>query len=101
MENVEEKVKEVLLSILDVCSEQVWSSSTGLSAIAYRPRRENAHTQIDWWTEALKLGSILPTMPLWIGTDIQVPVALETTYVATFERLRTPLVIQMSENNGR
>lgn len=87
-----------LLGLLDVRTETAWSSPTGLSAIAYRPRRDNEHTNIDWWPEALSVGSKLPIMPLWIAAGVQVPVDLEGTYLTTFERLRFP--IPPAERNG-
>ena len=89
-----------LLRLLDVQADPVWSSPSGLSAVAYRPRRENAHTNIDWWTEPLTVGAPLPTMPLWIGVGIHVPIDLERTYVRTFERLRMPLGSPPAERNG-
>jgi hypothetical protein len=87
-----------LLEILGVKQEVVWTSPSGLSAIAYRPRRENEHTNIDWWTEPLAIGSKLPKMPLWIGIDVNVPIDLESTYMKTFEYIRVP--IPSPERNG-
>jgi hypothetical protein len=77
-----------LLGLLNQTS--AWHSPTGLYAIAYRARRVNAHTEIDWWPEALAVGQPLPAVPLWIGTDVSVRIDLEETYAATFERLRLP-----------
>jgi hypothetical protein len=88
-----------LLDLLDVRTSPAWNSPTGLSAVAYRARRENAHTNIDWWTEVLTLGECLPKMPLWIGIDVQVPIDLEATYKRTFERLRMPF--PSAERNGK
>jgi hypothetical protein len=89
-----------LLELLDVRTDPVWSSPTGLSAVAYRSRRENAHTNIDWWTEPLAVGAPLPTMPLWIGVGIHVPIDLESTYGKTFARLRMPLVSHPADRSG-
>jgi hypothetical protein len=40
------------------------------------------------WPEVLTLGGELPTLPLWIGSDVSVPLAPEATYPATCDDLR-------------
>jgi Protein of unknown function (DUF4058) len=87
-----------LMTILELQAGEPWSTPTGLSAIAYRSRRENAHTNIDWWAQALSVGQVMPKSPLWIGIDVQVPVDLEATYMKTFEYIRVPF--PSSERNG-
>jgi hypothetical protein len=66
------------------------ASPTGLYAIAYRSRRVNAHTEIDWWPAVLAVGRPLPARPPWIGSGVSARIDLEATYPATFERLRLP-----------
>jgi hypothetical protein len=39
----------------------------------------------------LALGSILPTLPLWLEADLAVPLDLERSYEATFVELRVPV----------
>lgn len=90
-----------LLTILELDTAGAWASPTGLYAIAYRSRRENAHINLDWWPEALAVGSPLPKMPLWIALGVQVPVDLEATYLKTFERLRMPLAPPPADRNGQ
>lgn len=88
-----------LLDVLNVRDGSPWESPTGLSAVAYRSRRENEHTNIDWWPEALAIGSPLPKLPLWIGIDVWVAVDLEATYLTTFEQLRRPLFPPAADRN--
>ena len=79
-----------ILDVLAVNGTTPWRSTTNLAAVSYRPFRENSHTRIEWWTEALELGQPLPTLPLWVGTDIRLPLDLEATYMRAFELLRMP-----------
>jgi Protein of unknown function (DUF4058) len=90
-----------LMTILDLQATNLWSSPSGLSAVAYRAQRENGRTNIDWWPESLALGAQLPTMPLWIAVGVQVPVHLESTYTKTLERLRLPLESHSADRNGQ
>jgi hypothetical protein len=76
-----------ILEILEL-DAQAWTSTTGLSAVAYRSRRENGGTHIEWFPNELAIGKVLPTVPLWIGADICIPIDLESTYQETFRRLR-------------
>jgi hypothetical protein len=79
---------EDLLGLLDRGSDQVWTTSTGLYAVAYRSLRANGNREITWWPETLTVGDVLPQMPLWIGLDICVRLDLEKTYMATCVDLR-------------
>jgi hypothetical protein len=87
-----------LMTILDLNSLDSRSAETGLAAIAYRSRRENAHTNIDWWAQALAVGQAMPKVPMWIGIDVPVPVDLEASYMKTFEYIRVPF--PAAERNG-
>lgn len=42
------------------------------------------------WTGALAVGEPLPTLPLWLATDLAVPLNLESTYEQTCRALRIP-----------
>lgn len=44
--------------------------------------------RLEAWTEALRLGGDLPTLPLWLEVDRSVPLALERAYIATCAALR-------------
>jgi hypothetical protein len=37
------------------------------------------------------MGSLLPTLPLWLEVDFSVPLDLERSYAATFVELRAPV----------
>ncbi|HEX3148714.1 MAG TPA: hypothetical protein VHR66_11555, partial [Gemmataceae bacterium] len=89
---------EELLSILELNSTEILSTESSLSAIAYRSLRENAHTNIEWCAQMLVVGKAMPKVPMWIGTDVSVPVDLEATYMKTFEYIRVPS--PSAERNG-
>ena len=59
-----------------------------LFAAAYRTVPHDASLRLEIWSEALSLGRELPTLPLWLETDLAVPVDLEATYATTCRRLR-------------
>ena len=40
------------------------------------------------WPAALELGALLPTLPLWLGADLAVPLDLEASYAAARADLR-------------
>ena len=75
-----------ILALLDVDAAAAPSS---LSAVSYRAvSREDDAQQLQAWTAPLVLGQPLPTLPLWIGADLSVPLDLETTYQAACADLR-------------
>jgi hypothetical protein len=78
-----------LLEALEV-SEAAWESPTQLYAIAYRPVPVLKQQRIEAWPEVLTLGRELPVLPLWLRTDLSVPLELEGTYATTCEGLRIP-----------
>jgi len=53
-----------------------------LYAATYRPIIRKKKFQVDVWVNTLKIGEVLPTMPLRIVAGLFVPVELEDTYVA-------------------
>lgn len=80
-----------LFDILEVKSRRVvWQSSTGLSAIAYRPVTVRNKPQVEVWPETLTLGQALPVLPLWLALDLCVPIRLEDSYLETCSSLRIP-----------
>jgi hypothetical protein len=76
--------------LLELDGGAPWHSPTDLYAIAYRAAGEKGQTQLQTWAEPLTLGAPLPRLPLWLGTDICVPLDLEPTYLATCKGLRIP-----------
>ena len=67
-----------------------WESSTQLYAIAYRPVPVLGRQYIEMWPEMLAVGSPLPTLPLWLGSDLCFPLSLDETYATTCAGLRIP-----------
>jgi hypothetical protein len=61
-----------------------------LYAVAYRLKVEEEKQRLELWPEALRVGAVLPTLPLWIGEDEAVPLDLEASYVTACELLRIP-----------
>ncbi len=61
-----------------------------LYAVAYRVTKENERWQLDTWNERLAVGAHLPTTPLWLASNLAVPVELETSYEETCQVLRIP-----------
>jgi hypothetical protein len=66
----------------------LFGSEESLYAIAYRPVRRAAAEQVEIWPTALSLGHSLPTLPLFLGGELFVPVDLEATYGESCRRLR-------------
>ena len=65
------------------------ATPSGLSAVSYRAvGREEESQQLQLWPAPLALGQPLPTLPLWIASDLSVPLDLEASYRATCADLR-------------
>lgn len=87
-----------LLRLLGVGPEQVLAPASGLYAAAYHPLplppaesdapRAGSEGRIDVWNFALSLGGSLPTLPLFLGAELSVPVHLEATYDGVCRRRR-------------
>ena len=67
-----------------------WIPLPELYAVAYRPSPVEAVTSFEWWPMRLSIGSVLPTLPLWITSELSVPLDLETTYSTACAGLRMP-----------
>lgn len=76
-----------LLDVLEV-TQAAWESSTQLYAVAYRPVPVQNQQRVEVWPEVLALGQGLPVMPLWLRSDLCLPLQLEETYATTCEGLR-------------
>jgi hypothetical protein len=64
------------------------SAKLNLYAVAYRAIERNGQPSLDIWQEELAIGSILPTLPLWLRGEICLPVDLATTYERTCREQR-------------
>ena len=63
-------------------------SATDLSAAAYRAVPWSEGDRLDVWPAVLTIGEVLPTMPLWLATNLALPVELEASYEETCRVLR-------------
>jgi hypothetical protein len=59
-----------------------------LYAVACRVSGAVAGTQLELWPEQLQIGHELPTLPLWIGPELAIPLDLEQSYSAACGTLR-------------
>jgi hypothetical protein len=59
-----------------------------LYAVAYHPWRDMGSVRLDFWMRPLTVGEELPTIPLFIRSDLAAPIELEVTYTETCRRLR-------------
>lgn len=64
------------------------SVKLNLYAVAYRAIKRNGQPSLDIWQEELAIGSILPTLPLWLRGEICLPVDLAATYERTCREQR-------------
>lgn len=77
-----------LLARLDTPDALPWDAE--LYAVAYRPVKREDQTHLDIWQESLYLGSVLPTLPLWLPGSFSFPVDLGGTYDRTCREQRIP-----------
>ena len=64
------------------------AEQAGLSANAYRAVGREAGGQLVAWPVALEVGQPLPTVPLWLGGEVPVPLDLEASHAAACADLR-------------
>ena len=64
------------------------NDSLDLSAVAYRAVGRDEDGRLLAWPMALAIGEALPTVPLWIGPDLAVPLDLEASHSAACGDLR-------------
>jgi hypothetical protein len=80
-----------MLKVLELRKEVSWSSPTHLYAVTYRTAVPAGQQQLEIWTEPLQLGAELPALPLWLSSELALPLRLEESYAATCAGLRIPL----------
>jgi hypothetical protein len=78
-----------LIELLGLGEQAAAVASADLYAVAYHVRGEGKKTRLEVWPASLAVGSPLPTLPLWIGEDLAVPLDLEGSYVAACQMFRT------------
>ncbi len=69
------------------------SVKLNLYASAYRAIERNGQPSLDIWSEELAIGSLLPTLPLWLHGEICLPVDLAATYERTCREQRLRLAV--------
>lgn len=79
-----------ILTALERSQEPPWTSPTHLYAVAYRSVLTPQQQRLEIWPETLTVGAPLPSLPLWLGIDLCVPLNLEESYVVTCRSLRMP-----------
>jgi hypothetical protein len=62
-----------------------------LYAVACRTVPADEPRRLETWVAPLAVGSDLPTLPLWLETDLAVPLDLKASYEATFVELRVSI----------
>lgn len=77
-----------LMQLLSLPAELLEAGAFPLYAVAYRLRIQEEKQRLELWPEELRIGTMLPTLPLWIGEDEAVPLDLEASYIAACELLR-------------
>jgi hypothetical protein len=75
-----------LLAALGTSSDPAVSSA--LSAVSYRAVGRDEEGLLLAWPAALEVGQPLPTLPLWLGPDLAVPLDLEASHTAACLDLR-------------
>jgi hypothetical protein len=62
--------------------------SAALSAVSYQAVGQDDEGRLLGWPFALELGQTLPTVPLWLGADLAVPLDLEASHSTACVDLR-------------
>jgi hypothetical protein len=79
-----------LLGILQVAQDRAALGEDPLYACAYRAVPGKKAVKLEYWAESLEVGGALPTMPLWIGPALCVPLDLEQGYEQACRSSRLP-----------
>jgi hypothetical protein len=77
-----------LAQLLELPAELIDSVPFPLYATAYRLREQDDRDYLELWPESLAVGTTLPTLPLWIGEELAVPLDLEASYGNACQTLR-------------
>jgi hypothetical protein len=85
---VTDRLANLHVDLMEMLQLSVESASLPLYAVAYRNTKDKDGWRMDLWHEPLILGAALPTMPLWLASNLAVPLELELTYEETCQVLR-------------
>jgi hypothetical protein len=69
-----------LLTLIGHADPTLGDPPPHLYAASCRWTRHGNRTLLEAWSHALTLAQPLPTLPLWLGTDLYVPLDLERSY---------------------
>jgi hypothetical protein len=83
-----DNLHDELMRVIEQEEPVLWTEPPPLYAVAYRTTKENETWRMDTWAEVLTLGAPLPTLPLWLASDLAVPLELEASYEETCRVLR-------------
>jgi hypothetical protein len=83
-----DSLHDELMQVLDRTDPPHWPEPPPLYAVAYRTTKVNEAWRLDAWAEVLRLGATPPTLPLWLASDLAVPLELEASYEETCRVLR-------------
>lgn len=82
---------DLLAELLAVLASPAASpAGPDLSAASVRPLAVDGAGRIELWAERLAVGAALPTLPLWLAADLCVPLDLDASYTAAYDRRRLP-----------
>lgn len=59
-----------------------------ISAVSYRAVGRDEEGELQVWPAALEVGALMPTLPLWLSSELAVPLDLEASHSAACHDLR-------------
>ena len=68
--------------------DKVAGKGSATYAVTYRTNKIDQRWLLELWPHALTVGQNLPVLPLWLASDLAVPLDLEATYQETCSVLR-------------
>jgi hypothetical protein len=79
-----------LLSSVERIDPALTTPPPATYAIVARCRQTGRRSVLDSWYHPLLLNGPLPTLPLWLGENLSIPLDLETSYMDACRLLRIP-----------
>ena len=77
-----------LLDLIGQTDPLLTPEPPSIYAVACRWRRRANQPFLETWTCLLALGEPLPTLPLWLASDLAIPLDLESSYQQACRALR-------------
>jgi hypothetical protein len=68
--------------------DKVTMKDSPIYAVAYKTGKMNQRWLLEVWPNVLSVGQNLPVVPLWLASDLGIPLDLESTYEETCSVLR-------------